>query len=541
MSTDTKNQLVQGLMEGTLSRWEFVTRAVALGLSAGAVGSLLTAYDAATGARAEAAGSMKGQLVIAINSNVPKEAQDALNTAYKARQPNVTLVWDVKNYTDPSQYTSYLGTQLAASHIRPDIVSGNYQPNFRGYVNFDQYRKSTNPYTGHTWDRDLNWDFFRGTNTQGERIMLATQSVHINWFYNKDLFAKAKVEAPRTWAQFVDVCAKLQKAGITPVASNYIYMVPQWFAEIYFDQYHINWVNTVRAHPGDWNYDPALDGKFTFNPRDPNIHNKYTYSPQRFYKGILDGKLRFDTPEVADLVKNMAAVFPRYATKDFFVIADPYTPFLQQQVAIMTNGSWSLPTLTNDLASLSPARLKELKIKPGAVRTFTWGTFENPPMQGALVKSPVRSVESASGEYVSIVGKTQQQTNLALDLLQFWLSKPGYQPYLSGYAKSGRFTPAGPLAVEGVEYPAADQKLFRQVRFLGNAEASYNGAWTSFVGGDIQKDQFGLLQNALQGKITPQQYGKQLQDYTMKNFDAILKQARLTRADIANPAKQPGT
>ncbi len=128
MSTDTKHELVQGLMEGRLSRWEFVTRAVALGLSAGAAGSLLAAYDAATGARAEAAGSTKGQLVIAINSNVPKEAQDALNTAYKARQPNVTLVWDIKNYTDPSQYTSYLDTQLAASHIQPDIVSGNYQP-----------------------------------------------------------------------------------------------------------------------------------------------------------------------------------------------------------------------------------------------------------------------------------------------------------------------------------------------------------------------------------------------------------------------------
>lgn len=535
MAHDTKQELVQSLIDGRISRWEFLSRAIALGLSVSAVASLLME----SAGSAEAA-SMKGQLVISTIQNPPKAARDALTRVYKAKQPGVSIVWDTKN-TDPAQYTSFLGTQLAAGHIRPDIVSGNYQATFRGYVNLDMYRKTTNPYTHHTWDQDVNWDFFRGTNTQGQRIMLATQAVHINWFYNKDLFAKAKVEPPRTWSQFTDVCAKLQKAGITPVASNYDYMVPQWFAEVYFDQYHIDWVNTVRAHPGDWNYDPELDGKFKFNPKDPYIHNKYTYSVQRFYRGVRDGKLRFDTPEVAEIVKNMAAIFPRYATKDFFVLEDPYTPFLQQQVAIMSNGSWSLPTLKNDLASLSPARLKELKIKPGTVKTFKWGTFENPAMEGKLVQSPVRSVESASGEYVSIVDKNQQQTNLGVDFLMFWLSKPGYQPYLNAYARSGQFTPAGPLEVQGVAYPEEFQKLFSQIKFLGNAEAAYNGEWTSFGGGDIQKDVRTLLQNALQGKITPQQYGKQLQTYVKTNFAAILKQIGLTQADLDNPARQPGS
>lgn len=534
---DIKNELVQGLIEGRLSRWEFLTRALAVGLSASTVGTLLATYGGTEG-EAEAA-SLKGQLVIAISANPPKQAQQALTAAYKAKQPHVDIVWDTKN-TQPAQYTSFLGTELAATNIRPDIVSGNYQATFRGYLNFDMYRKSRNPYTGRTWDQDLNWDFYRGTNTQGQRIMLATQAVHINWFYNKDLFAKAKVQLPKTWDQFAAVCAKLQQAGITPVVSNYDYMVPQWFAEVYFDQYHIDWVNTVRAHPGDWDYDPTLDGKFKFDPTDPNIHNKYTYNVQRFFRGIRDGKLRFDTPAVADIVKNMAAIFPKYATKDFFVIEDPYPVFLQQQAAIMSNGSWDLPTLTNDMASLTPARLKILGIKPGTVKPFKWGTFENPPMTGKLVKSPVRSVESASGEYISVVDKNQQQVNLAVDFAMFWLSKAGYRPYLNAYAKSGQLNAAGPLEVQDVAYPANLQKLFSHLEFKGNAEASYNGEWTSFGGGDIQKDVRGLLQNALQGKITPKQYSQQLQAYVMKNFDAILKNEGLTKADVDNPARQPG-
>ena len=40
-------------------------------------------------------------------------------------------------------------------------------------------------------------------------------------FYNKDLFAQAGIESvPTTWAEFVDVCAKLKAAGITPLTTD---------------------------------------------------------------------------------------------------------------------------------------------------------------------------------------------------------------------------------------------------------------------------------------------------------------------------------
>ena len=162
-------------------------------------------------------------------------------------------------------------------------------------------------------------------------------------------------------------------------------------------------------------------------------------------------------------------------------------------------------------------------------------------MQDKLVTSRVRSVESAAGEYVGIVNKNQSQTNLAVDFLMFWMSKPGYQAYLNGYAQSDEFDPAGPLEVNNVSYPPKLQKLFGQLKFLGNAEASYNGEWTSFGGGDLQRDLHGLLQNALQGSITPAQYAQQLQSYLTKNLAASVKLRGLTMADIDNPSRQPGT
>ncbi len=56
MLTDTTQELVHGFTQGKLSRWEFVTKAVALGLSVSAVGSLLATHpeaaDPTTGVKA---------------------------------------------------------------------------------------------------------------------------------------------------------------------------------------------------------------------------------------------------------------------------------------------------------------------------------------------------------------------------------------------------------------------------------------------------------------------------------------------------------
>jgi raffinose/stachyose/melibiose transport system substrate-binding protein len=372
-------------------------------------------------------------------------------------------------------------------------------------------------------------------------FMLPTRSVHIMWLYNKEIFAKVGVQPPTTWDEFAEVCAKIKAIGVTPVAINYSYQLPQWLAETYFDQYHIDWIDQVRAQEGDWDYDPNLDGKFKLDPKDPNIHSKYTLNTQRFLRGIRDGKLRFDTPAVADMVKNMVKLFPKYATSDVFVIQDTYTPFLQQKVAMIVDGTWELVNLHKDLQSLSPDRLKALNIPAGSVKSFDWDTFEAPAMQGPLVNSPVRTIESSAGEYLSIINKNQQQVNLAIDFLQFWTCQKGYKPYNDAEAKSSSFAPGGPLQVRGVQDPAIYQQYFSKVKQTGNAEVSYNHEWLYWGGGNIGRDVRNMYQQALQGQLTPDGFGKALQQYLITNFDALLKQYQLTKADLDNVARQPGS
>lgn len=95
-----------------------------------------------------------GRVVIATLQNPVASAQHALAAAYQKRQPHVEVVWDTKDWSSGQSYPTWLGTQLTAANIRPDIVSGNYVSTFRNYVSFDEYRGRANPYTGHAWSED---------------------------------------------------------------------------------------------------------------------------------------------------------------------------------------------------------------------------------------------------------------------------------------------------------------------------------------------------------------------------------------------------
>jgi hypothetical protein len=196
------------------------------------------------------------------------------------------------------------------------------------------------------------------------------------------------------------------------------------------------------------------------------------------------------------------------------------------------------------MKAMTPDRLKELKLPENSpIRTFQWGFFENPHMQGPLVKTTAKAVESAVGEYVSIIDKDQRQTELVLDFVMFWLSKAGYQPFLDGSARAGlRFRPAGPLMIKDVKDPPEVQAAFADVKFVGNAELNYDNFlnWGGAASPHSATAK-NLYKEALEGKLPINDFGKRLDALIKDNFEDILKRTLLTKEDVDNPAKQPGT
>lgn len=493
----------------------------------------------------------KGTIVVStLGANPDRERFKSLVAAYKLLQPDVEVI--IEGPPAGVGYPEWLGTQLAAgepSKVRPDLVSGNYQPTYANYVNLDKYVFETNPYTGRIWNEDVDWSFWQERNARGERIMLPTEAVHILWFYNKDIFDRAGVRPPRTWDDLVAACEQIEAAvpDVSCVGANYVWKLNQWILQIYWDQYARDIIDIVRCRPGDYCYDEEVDGKFAFDPNDVMVEGKYNKNWSRYYAAIRDGQIRFDTPEMADLVRNLAKIFPKHASPSLFVDTTEYSQFLQQQVATIIDGTWSLGSLTRDMANLTnltAERMKQLGISETVkLQPFAWGTFENPAMTGPLIRFPnVRSIESATGVYASIIDKSAEQTEMVLDFLMFWFSQPGYQAYVDGDLKDpltpGGYSPSGPVMVKGVQIPQQYQELMDNVQMMGNTE---NGLFLPhrFPIENLDKEAMNQLKDALEGKITPEEYAAWLQKAWMDNFEDIVKKAGLTMEDLDNPARDP--
>lgn len=493
----------------------------------------------------------KGTIVVSTNGANPDRLRfQSLAEAYKLVQPDVEVIFE--GTPAGVGYAEWLGTQLAAgepSQVRPDIVSGNYQDTYANYVNLDKYVFQTNPYTGRVWNEDVDWSFWQERNARGERIMLPTEAVHILWFYNKDILDKVGVEPPKTWDELEAACEKIEAAmpEISCVGANYIWKLNQWILQIYWDQYARDIIDIARCKAGDYCYDEEVDGKFVFDPNNVMVEGTYNKNFSRYYASIRDGQIRFDTPEMADMVRNLAGIYPKYASPSLFVDSTEYSQFLQQQVAMIIDGTWSLGGLTRDMRSLTnltAERMKQLGISETTkLQPFTWGTFENPAMTGPLVRFPnVRSIESASGVYGSIIDKSAEQTEMVLDFLMFWFSQPGYQAYVDGDLRDpvtpGGYSPAGPVMVKGVRIPEEYQKLMDGVQMMGNVE---NGLFLPhrFPIENLDKEAMNQLKDALEGKITPEDYAAWLQKAWMDNFDEIITKAGLTQEDLDNPARDP--
>lgn len=479
----------------------------------GAVEAKAEAKQPANGRR------LSGRLVVSIPAEVPAlAARDALAKAYRRHRPEVEIVWD----------TAPVGV--------PDIVVGD-RPSALRYISFDDYRYRTNPYTSRSWDRDYQ---FGATPGAPVGTVLGTESSRPLFFYNKEIFDRAELEPPVTWDELVAVCEKVTALNITPISTDVEDILSAWFPSMYFDQFHVDWADRVRAREGDWDFDPRLDARFRLELDAADLHNTYTFSQQRFYAALRDHKIRFDTGQIEAIVESYVRVFPKHAGADFFERTDQYTPFLLQQTAMMVSVPEAFALLRRDLAEIGAARAQQLNVEPTAVKNFDWDVFECPSMTGPLVMSDVRKFERPGGIRLGAVRKNNEQAELAMDFLMFWLSRPGFSTVLDASVKAGEFTPAGPPLVRDVRYPDESQADLEKVGVHHVRPPAYGTFWLDGGGhaGNTLRRHF---ERALRAEIPPATYGKQLQAYFDRHFGVLLNGAGLTAADIESPARRPAT
>jgi ABC-type glycerol-3-phosphate transport system substrate-binding protein len=392
------------------------------------------------------------------------------------------------------------------------------------------YRNRINQYSGKRWQEEYDFDMLLELNSKGQRTQLAGEAVHILWFYNKTIFDSLGLKPPVTDVEFIAVCDRLRGAGYTPYAAVN-WQVYQWFVEIYADQFIRSYNEYWRAQPGDWNYDEGLDGKFKYDPNNRNLGKDYTYSVLRALKNFHEGKWSYNSPEFIAFATEYQKMFnARNNFPEWNIGGDHYAAFLAGRTGMLANGTWALNTMRADIASLKTTN-------PGLA--FEWGTFENPTMTNPMIQGPVRSVESTSGGYFSIIDKNPRQTEMVLDFLQFFLSTAGWQAWVEGHETTATgYGPSGPLATKGVKLSPETQTMLDNIQFLGNAEYGlYSPAMMASP--EFATQCQNLLIQLVSQEITPQQYCNSIQNMLTDNFEKIVGNLGFTMENVQYPNRQP--
>ena len=144
-----------------------------------------------------------------------KNIIDRFNTEYEGKY-HVTPIT-----TNLEEYDGKLNALIAAGQT-PDVYICNPGPNMDVYVNAGAAADLTDILENQEkdWYATFTDGIFDRLTYDGKIMAVPTNFAAACVYYNTELFEKAGVEVPTTYDELIDVCKKLQDAGITPISCS---------------------------------------------------------------------------------------------------------------------------------------------------------------------------------------------------------------------------------------------------------------------------------------------------------------------------------
>lgn len=260
----------------------------------------------------------------------------------------------------------------------------------------------------------------------------------MSWFYNREHFEKAGIEAvPTTWDELAAACEKLKAAGYTPITIDDVYMTLI--------------------------YGYALQ-------RALGTENTYALSDNK----AANVKELWDDPAVLQVLK----VLEDFASKGYFsdyidsnIYPAGQAEFALGNASMTVNGTW-LPVEVAEIAG----------------EDFKWGEFATPTMAGSQV--PI--TENSIGGQAFMVSAATQNKDAAYELLRFFISDETQKEF----ADNG-LVPCS----NGADWPAnvAEQKemvssLTANINYAAGVETDFGLSVmqteiTKVIGGDLSAEE----------------------------------------------------
>lgn len=417
----------------------------------------------------------------------PPSYFNVLAAEYKRLHPNVTIEF-LPEIKPDDRFDTWLLTQYQAGR-GPDVgnqlfsdVNRHYQKGW--YVNLKPYLELPNPYVS----GNERWaDIFQpgviatGTAPDGQMYVLPTGVVGTAIYYNKDIFARAGVDVPTTWAEFMEVQRKIQAIGRIPFAFH-----------MAGAKYATNWSLRVIQ-------DMILDSKLpeikgTGAPVERTMIEGEGISQKELVAAILAGTYSAKDPQWQEqlrLLKEWSAYWgPGYLSLD---PDGAYRLFVTGQAAMLYDNS---------------GRIKVLESDP--LRRFEFGIFDFPRITpesspyATGISAPAVGGYTGAGHY-TVAATTMEKgiTDQVIDWLMFITAPQNYIPLANDL---GWYSP-GLVDLEGI-----DPRLEPFIRSVENGvfriESFYRGLTVEYA------DQFyRVLQEYLTGRKSMDEATDEIQRY----------------------------
>ena len=228
---------------------------------AGALGAAAVLGGCATATASGGAAQHGGAIVLQsdLSSPLAEQAMQALVAAYNKQ----------------SKYTVKLNTVAATTYqpLLPTYLTSENPPDiYTWYAGSDADHYASR---GLLLDVSKVWNGMAGyspalktlsTDAAGKQIFVPTDYYWWGVFYRKSLFAKWGLSEPKTWADFLKVCATIKSKGVTPIGLG-AGTGTAWVAAAWFDYLDIR-LNGAEFHRG------LLQGQHAFT--DPRVVDVFT-------------------------------------------------------------------------------------------------------------------------------------------------------------------------------------------------------------------------------------------------------------------------
>ena len=239
------------------------------------------------------------------------------------------------------------------------------------------------------------------TDSDGKIYSIFGSVQAVGYFYNQDLFEKAGVQPAETWDEFWDNCDKLLDSGIVPMA--------------------------LMTGENSWTTNLLLATMVGSKSETGNtlMNTKYPET--------------YQTPEMIESLEEMQTALQKYTTADALgaAYANAANNFLQEQAAMIFNGSWMIADFSNEekaVAGLADHIGFAMYPENGLIKTYA---------EGSVICAKTPETQEAAFTFLKEYWSTESQEDR--------MEKDGSIPVSSEITISDEFKASNPLFAANVD------------------------------------------------------------------------------------------